>query len=808
MTVSLWLRGVLALVLVLMFHPAAAQPASAKSPVSSATSPLPALPPGDAMVALASIDGAPLGLRKSGALLLKTGDRHWTPLALDLDPGSVVHTVSDGMETLAFVGASGGARHIVRLTIAGSAVRALPLATLPTPLRSVTGAVDDGALWVSGVDADGRPHLLSLDLARPGRWTALPSWPGGGTVAAIGAQNRGGFVTLMDGRQWRWLPNKGWRAGAPAPGQIVPGSTRSIGQAYLLYLIRDREGRSALYGYSVITDAWARIGAPLAGHPAAVAPHGDGLIVAGADGGMTSLTLKVERRSLPMLDWVIISIYMFAMLGVGFYFYRGTKAGSSSEFFLGHRSIPFWAAGISMFAGSISSISYLAIPAKAFETNWEYIMSKLTTIVGLIFVAICVVPLFRRLNLVSVFNYLETRFHPAIRLLSSALWMLMQIGGRMGIVLFLPAMAIGTITDTNIVACIVLVGLFTIVYTALGGMRAVVWTDVFQVVVLTGGAFFAIGYIIHQLGFMSVVETARAFEKTDMVNLSFDVSQPTVWGFAILMLFDVVLTFPKDQVLMQRVLATPSVKEAQRSVWVFAVVLLPSAFMFYIIGTVLFAYYRDNPGQLNPLLPIDAVFPAFIGTQLPQGVTGLTIAGLIAAAMGTLSGIINSVATLLSVDFYARFKKEPPTQKETVRFAEQMSVVVGLIGIALAVILSRLDIHSLLDLTIELFGLLGGSCAGAYTLGMFTRRANWQGVAIGIVAASILTLTIWIFGLIHPYWYLALAIMGSIVIGYLASLFFPAPSHSLEGLTIFSRRGAGTGADDAEGERAPSTSTS
>jgi SSS family transporter len=456
-----------------------------------------------------------------------------------------------------------------------------------------------------------------------------------------------------------------------------------------------------------------------------------------------------------------------------------------------------------MFAGSISSISYLAVPAKAFETDWEYIMSKMTTVVGLIFVAIVVVPIFRRLNLVSVFNYLEERFHPSIRMLSSSLWILMQVAGRMGIVLYLPAMAIGTITDTNIVACIVVVGLFTIVYTALGGMRAVVWTDVFQVIVLTCGALFAIGFIIWQIGFGTVWDTAAQFDKTRMLNFSFDITQPTVWAFLVLVLFDVVLTFPKDQVLMQRVLATSSEKAASRSVWLFAAVLLPSAFMFYMIGTVLFAYYRVHPAQLNPMLPIDTVFPSFIGTELPHGVVGLIIAGLIAAAMGTLSGIINSVATLLSVDFYDRMAPGR-SQRQIVRFAEIASVGVGLIGIAIAIILSTLDIHSLLDLTIELFGLFGGSCAGAYTLGLFTRRANWQGVAIGIVLASIVTLVVWIFGLVHPYLYLALAIASSIIIGYGASLLFPPPAQSLEGLTVFSRR---SGSATSE-ESALSTQTS
>jgi SSS family transporter len=784
------MRALLKLLLAACLLIGVAGPAFAEPPMSTVTTRLPTLP-SSGPVLLAAIDGRPVAIDMGGKRAFVLGPRGWSAVyAGHIDFGRLLTVISDGRRTLLIGrGDDGGAQLVAGLHFSGGDLRLRILPPLPMSLTSATAAFEPDAVLMAGTDARGVAHLLRLDWTTADAWKPLDAWPGGGVPAALGAQNGGIFVTLASGQQWRWIRLKGWSAGAPAPGAVVPGSARAIGQAYLLYLIGGANG-ARLYSYSAITDAWSPLGSALPHPPVAAVSQGDGILSAWRDGNglaFSALTLKSARQSIAPIDMAIIGVYLFGMLGIGLTFYRRAKQGSSSEFFLGSRTIPFWAAGISMFAGSISSISYLAVPAKAFETDWEYIMSKMTTVFGLMFVAVFVVPIFRRLNLVSVFNYLEQRFHPAIRMLSSALWIMMQIGGRMGIVLFLPAMAIGTITDTNIVACIVVVGLFTIVYTALGGMRAVVWTDVFQVLVLTCGALFAIGFIVWQIGFGTIVDTAAAFDKTRMLNFSFDVTQPTVWAFTILVLFDVVLTFPKDQVLMQRVLATPSEKAAGRSVWLFAAVLLPSAFMFYMIGTVLFAYYRVHPGQLNPLLPIDTVFPSFIGTELPHGVVGLIIAGLIAAAMGTLSGIINSVATLLSVDFYDRLIPGR-SQRQIVRFAEITSVGVGLVGIAIAIILSRLDIHSLLDLTIELFGLFGGSCAGAYTLGLFTRRANWQGVAIGIVLASIITLVVWIFGLVHPYLYLALAIASSIAIGYVASFLFPPPSHSLEGLTIFTPR--------------------
>ena len=204
-------------------------------------------------------------------------------------------------------------------------------------------------------------------------------------------------------------------------------------------------------------------------------------------------------------------------------------------------------------------------------------------------------------------------------------------------------------------------GGFTIAYTALGGMKAVIWTDFVQLFVKMGGAVFAIGFIVYRLrgGFSEFLSVAHAADKTRLFDFSFDLTKATVWGFVFLVLFDVVLTFPKDQVLMQRVLSTKSGRDAGRSVWMLAAIIMPGSFLFFSIGTALFVFYRANPERMNPLLTIDATFPLFIAAELPMGVTGLIIAGILAAAMATLSSIMNSVATLASVDFYEKRVKNP-----------------------------------------------------------------------------------------------------------------------------------------------------
>ncbi|MBW8812532.1 MAG: sodium:solute symporter [Caulobacterales bacterium] len=787
-----------------------AAPAIAADSVSSVRrTPLPPLGDDGSPATFVALDGRPVVIQRSAAHVLASDRRGWTPLdRRRLDPDlPIAGSATEGQRAVLLLGqARGPVQGLALLRLEGDALRVEPAPPLPTQLASAQAAIQADSLFLAGLAADGSPRFFRLALSGASRrWLAESAWTGAGRPDDLAAQGAGLLLSVDAGRrQLRWTAKDGWQARTAAPGPVVAGSGRAIGQADVLYLLGDGQGGASLYGYSTITDAWAPLGARLPGDVMATLPFGDGLLSVWRRDGrfeFSAAELVLQRRALNGLDWAVIGLYMAAMLGVGFYFYRRAKQGSSSEFFLGSRTIPFWAAGVSMFAVNTSSISYLAIPAKAFDTDWEYFMSKVVTVLGLVFVAVWVIPIFRRLSLVSVYNYLELRFHPAIRLLVSGLSIMMHVGGRMGIVLLLPALAIGTITGANVALCILILGVCTIIYTAMGGMRAVVWTDFFQTIVLMGGAIFAIGFIVHALGVGPIYETAMQFHKTKLVNTSFDFTQPTIWGFIILILFDTVLTFPKDQVLMQRALSTSSAKQASRSVWLFGAVLLPGGFIFYLMGTMLFAYYRANPGRLDPLLPIDAVFPSFIGAELPHGVTGLIIAGLFAAAMGSLSGTINSVATLLSVDFYERFTKTPSPTK-TVRFAEWMTVVIGAAGIGLAILLSTLNIRSLLDLTIELFGLLGGSCAGAYTLGMFTRRANWQGVAIGIVGATLLTFTARAYGLVHPYFYLAIAIVTSIVVGYAASLFFPPPQGSLEGLTIR------TGGDRTVASEEPARSTS
>jgi SSS family solute:Na+ symporter len=763
--------------------------------------PLPALPATGSLQApiVFSLDERPIVLATGSAWQLSANGERWTAVPAPAIPTEsvVLQAVGDGGRAWLLLGdAAGRATQVTEIRRAGERLEARPVAALPAPLAQARIAARAGKLAVAGSLPDGSAVLLRLDPdVVPAAWTSHAGWPGGAAPATLAIQTGDVHLTVAtgDGREHllRFRADQGWSDRGVLPGRSVAAAVRPTGQAHLLYVLQDAGG-TQVSSYQTITGSWARMAPLEAESVVAAGAWKDGLLLAraGPAGGLVVSSAQLEARKLLLgwLDWGVIVVYLGAMLGIGLYFYLREKRGSTADFFVGGRSIPFWAAGISLYATNTSSISFIAIPAKAFETNWQYLTNNLTAVFGLMFVAVWIVPVLRRLDLMSVFSYLETRFHPAIRMMASALCILMQIGSRMSVILFLPALAIATITGLDVVWSILIMGGFTIVYTALGGMKAVIWTDFAQMFVMMGGALFAIGFIILQLdgGVAEFVATAATEDKTKLLDFSFDLTKATVWGFIFLVLFDVVLTFPKDQVLMQRVLSTRSAKEAGRSVWAMAAIMIPGGFVFYGIGTALWVYYKAHPERMNPLLSIDATFPLFIAAELPMGITGLIIAGIFAAAMSTLSSIINSVATLASVDFYEKLAKAP-TPAGSVRFAEWVTVAVGLVGIGIALLLSTYDIHSLFDLSIELAGLLGGGFAGAYTLGMFTRRANSQGVAIGIASSIVLTLVAWSMDLVHPYFYLAISIMLCIVIGYAASLLFPAPTRSLVGLTIYNQ---------------------
>ncbi|MDB6126487.1 MAG: Sodium:solute symporter, partial [Verrucomicrobia bacterium] len=438
------------------------------------------------------------------------------------------------------------AKSIDRTLPGPATVRRMP--GFDASLQPIVAARQDGALFVFATDATGAPVLVRQ--TSPGVWQR--------------------------------------RAAPPAP--VYPAA-QPVGASHLFFISQAAGGREQLLAYHTITDTWASFGDwPVTGTVEAIHAAGSGFLVTtkSASGEVTTtrVHLASAKRGLKAIDYVVIIVYLCAVAGIGLYFYLTSKK-DTANFFLAGRKIPWWAAGISLYATGTSAISYIAIPAKSYATDWLYLTQNFFGVLGTIYVAYKIVPLVRRLNLMSVYEYLELRFHPVVRMMASFICILQHLAGRMSIVLLLPSLALSAVTGVSVVSCILIMGVITTVYTVLGGMKAVIWTDVLQVGVMVGGALFAMGWMIHGAGGLSeVARVAAAGHKTRMFEWSFDFSLPNIWISVLVMIMGT-LVWPQDQVMMQRVLSTKDDRAARGSILTLTAMALPGSIMFFSVGTLL-----------------------------------------------------------------------------------------------------------------------------------------------------------------------------------------------------------------------------
>lgn len=561
------------------------------------------------------------------------------------------------------------------------------------------------------------------------------------------------------------------RAGATAwlvAGFASPASPTPAAGAPLIIL-----------SYNEATDRWAEIHRAEAAPDAALAwESAHTLLIREGSAAPTvrraSLTAPEPRAR--SLDLAVVGLYLAAMLGIGLYFSRGRGTGTA-DYFLADRELNWFVGGVTLYATATSAISFVSIPAKAFTSNWQYMASNYVTLIGTTIAAFVLIPRLRRMNLVSVYSYLETRFHPSLRIFGSGVTILFNLVGKQSVVIALPALVLQQMLGLDLLWGVFLIGAVTTVYTLVGGFRAVVWTDLAQCFLMLGGAIYAVIWILGLIGGepLSLWREAAALGKTQIFSFDLSLVTPTLWAFLFLEIFNI-LTWPKDQMLMQRVFATRNEAHARGSVIFMAFLVIPGATTFFAIGTALYLFYRENPERFLPGIANDAVFPMFIAWEMPAGLSGLLIAAILAASMSTLSSGLSSLATLMRVDFLDRFAVFAGVRD---RISNRALVLgTGVVATASGAVVSLFGIQSLLDFGLQAFAVLGGGFAAAYGLGLFTRTARWEGVLIGTGVSAIASFIL--VQHVSPILMQATTVGISLVAGYLASLMLnvvrPLPS--------------------------------
>ena len=519
------------------------------------------------------------------------------------------------------------------------------------------------------------------------------------------------------------------------------------GQQDSLYLRHQPEWyrfRKDVLTYHTITDSWGLLPGDelLARAGACLTPEvgGKGWSYSGGElmpgvrsADVTHVEVTNDKR-FGWLNWTVLALYLTAMLLMGFYFMR--KENGADDFFKGGGRIPWWAAGISIYATMLSAITYMTIPAKAYTTDWTY-YPMLWMILLISFPVIkYYLPYFRKLNVTSAYEILEQRFNLFTRLLASTLFSIFMIV-RMAIVLYLPSLALTAVTGIDIYLCIVLMGLVTIIYCTMGGVEAVIWGDVVQGLILVFGAIFAVVYLAVNTegGVMGCIDIALANDKLRLFDWSNSWSQACWWVIIIGGLANNLISYTSDQTVIQRYLTTPDEKSAGRGILVNGVMSVFVSVAFYMIGTGLYTFYKTHPTELDvTMAQSDAIFPFFMMSQMPAGIAGALIAAIFAATMSTISSNINSVATAFSIDFWKRFRRT--TDSQLVVVARWASVVSGMIGLLLALLMATWDIQSFLDFFNEALGLLTSGLGGLFFIAVFMKRVKGYAALTGFVVGE------------------------------------------------------------------------
>ncbi|MET1056254.1 MAG: sodium:solute symporter [Pedobacter sp.] len=454
-------------------------------------------------------------------------------------------------------------------------------------------------------------------------------------------------------------------------------------------------------------------------------------------------------KSLPVLDLAVIAIYLVSMILVGFYFSR--KNRSSEQFTKAAGSIPGWAIGLSIYATFLSSNTFLGVPGKAFGSNWNNFVFSLAMPLAAWIASKYFVPFYRRTGEVSAYTHLEKRFGPWARTYAVGCFLLTQLA-RMGSIFFGIALSLQALTGYSMQSIMIVVGTCIIIYTVLGGIEAVIWTEVVQAVVKTLGAFLILYLIVKNIpgGAGKIIEIGRADHKFSLGSLSPNLKESTFWVVLFYGFFINLNNFGIDQNYVQRYHTATTSRQASRSLWICVVCYLPVSLLFFIIGSSLYAYYQVNPqliesvkhqvaierlplqataatvkATMDGLLPADygdKIMPHFMVNEIPTGLAGLIISAIMSAAMSTISSGMNSSATVFSVDIYKRYINPAMNEKQLMKLLYISTAVFGLMGMATGILM--IGIKSILDIWWQLSGIFSGGMLGLFLLGMISRKTG------------------------------------------------------------------------------------
>jgi len=708
---------------------------------------------------------------------------------------------------------------------------------LPKPCAYGQAALVDNVIYLAGGQSDSgldsaMNNFWSLDLSKKDDpaafvWKELEAWPGKARAFNITVAQHNGYhdcVYVISGRReegdgiqfladvWEYTPSTGkWRRRADVPRPMVAGTAMGWKQSHI-FVLGGADGSLFLkadelkddhpgfpkeaFVYHTITDTWLSAGSIPQNHVTTNAVKwGDKIIVASGEvrprvrtASIWSISPVFPKHDFGVENYTVLFGYLLAMVGIGIYFARKNK--NTDDYFRGGKHIPWWAAGCSIFATMLSSLTFTGIPSKAFAQDWVYVLGNFMIPVVAVAGVYVALPFYRRLDVTSAYEYLEKRFSRSVRLFGSASFTLFHIF-RMAVVMSLTGLALAVATPLTPAESVLLMGVLSILYCTLGGIEAVIWTDTLQTFVLLGGALWALVLLITKIdgGLGGFTHTALDADKLRLVNFHWDATstQLALWVVIIGGIGQQLASYTADQAVVQRYMTTPTRKLAARAIWTNAILTVPATLLFFGIGAALFVFYQANPEKLDPTINTDQIFPLFIATEMPIGVAGLIVAGIFAAAQSTVSTSMNSTATTVVTDFMRPFNA-CKTERGYLLSARAITFLMGVLGTLLGLVFVDPEIKSLFDAFIKVIGLFMGVLGGLFLLGVLTRRANAFGALTGALLGAGVMCYLFFFTSVSGYLYTACGISTCFVSGYLVSLATGGEQRDLTGLTMFTTR--------------------
>jgi SSS family transporter len=477
-----------------------------------------------------------------------------------------------------------------------------------------------------------------------------------------------------------------------------------------------------------------------------------------------------------LLDYGIVLAYLVGVAVFGVL--SGGKQSSTSDYFLGSRKIPWWAVSFAIVATETSALTFISIPGLAYLTNLNFLQITIGYILGRVVVAALFIPPYYRGELVTAYALLDKRFGNRVRNYASIVFLVTRTLAT-GVRLFATAIPLaiifrgyqmfGGISDGSVymIAILIITG-FTFIYTYTGGIRAVIWTDVIQMFIYLGGAAVALYMILTSLpnGWETVAETARQHGKFDFFD----------WGFegGFLAFFKVKYSFiasilggaflsmashGTDQLIVQRLLATDSVRNSQKAIITSGFFVALQFLFFLIIGVALYAFYGGQPFTKS-----DEVFSKFIVEQLPSGISGFIIAGLFASAMGSLSGSINSLASSTLIDLYKPYFGKKNTDADDLRLSRRLSIVWTIVLVATAFIFIQTS-QAVVEIALQIASVTYGGLLGTFLLGVLFKKPGQRDAMIGFTAGLLILVLIFFFSTIAWTWYTFIGSATTVLVG-------------------------------------------